>query len=86
MLVLFYDLVGDVDDVGRFVRLPVAVLVSPFYEESQVIEEADDDLFFLSGAAHYPQEVARHVLAGLVALAELEAFIVFRLLVDHSFF
>lgn len=86
VLVFFYDLVGDVDYVGWLMCLPVVVLVSSFYEESQVVQETGDYLFFLSGATHYPQEVARHVLAGLVALTELEAIVVFGLFVDHSFF
>lgn len=86
VLVFFYDLVGDVDDVRGLMRFPVGVLVSSFYEESQVIQEASDHLFLFSGTAHNPQEVTRHVLAGLIALAELETFIIFRLFVGHSFF
>ena len=54
--------------------LPVSLVVPFPHEELYVIEEASDDCFLLSFLRHHSIKLCSHVLAGLVALARLEAF------------
>ena len=86
VLEVSYDLIGNVDDVDRFVGLPIILdLVLLFHKKLDVVHEAKEDLLLLRAASHDLQKTTGHVLATLTTLAELELSIVLDLSVHDCF-
>lgn len=71
-----HDLVGNVDYVYGLLGLPVVLVVLLLHEKFDVVYETIQNLLILCAPSHYPQEMARHVLAALVTVAELKITIV----------
>ena len=74
---IFDNIIRNVNNLRRFLSLPVCLIVLSLDREAQVIEEAGENLFVLSCPSHDAQEMRGHVLASLVAFAELEGLVVF---------
>jgi hypothetical protein len=71
-----YYLIGNVNYVYRLLGLPVVVVVFLLHEKFDVVYETIQNLLVLRAPSHYPQEMAGHVLAALVPVAELKITIV----------
>jgi hypothetical protein len=81
-----HNLVRNVDDIGRFMRLPVVTLVLLANKKFDVVYEARQDLLSLAVMLDQLQKLASHILTGLMTLADLEGVLVIDGLVEQYFF
>lgn len=68
--------VGDIDDIGRFVGFPEAVLVLFVHIKFNIVYKAIDYFLLFSACFDYLQEIACHILARLMPYAQLHLLIV----------